>query len=88
LKNAPILLLDEATASVDSETEHQIQEALDHLMKNRTAFVIAHRLSTIQNADRIYVLEKGHVIEQGTHTSLLARGGKYAELCEKSFLAP
>jgi ABC-type multidrug transport system fused ATPase/permease subunit len=87
LKNAPILLLDEATASVDSETERQIQDALDRLMENRTAFVIAHRLSTIQNADRIYVLEKGEVIEQGTHTTLLAEGGKYAELCQKSFLA-
>ncbi len=87
LKNAPILLLDEATASVDSETERQIQDALDRLMENRTAFVIAHRLSTIQNADRIYVLEKGEVIEQGTHTTLLAEGGKYAELCRKSFLA-
>lgn len=87
LKNAPILLLDEATASVDSETERQIQEALDHLMQNRTAFVIAHRLSTIQNADQIYVLEKGSVIEQGTHAALLAKGGKYAELCRKSFLA-
>ncbi len=87
LKNAPILLLDEATASVDSETERQIQDALDRLMENRTAFVIAHRLSTIQNADRIYVLEKGEVIEQGTHASLLDLNGKYAELCRKSFLA-
>ncbi len=86
LRNAPILLLDEATASVDSETERQIQDALDRLMENRTAFVIAHRLSTIQNADRIYVLEKGEVIEQGTHATLLARGGKYSELCRKSFL--
>ncbi len=87
LKDAPILLLDEATASVDSETERQIQSALDHLMENRTAFVIAHRLSTIQNADRIYVLEKGKVIEQGTHDQLLSENGKYAELCRRSFLA-
>jgi ATP-binding cassette, subfamily B, bacterial len=87
LRNAPILLLDEATASVDSETERQIQDALDRLMENRTAFVIAHRLSTIQNADRIYVLEQGKVIEQGTHAELLSHGGKYEELCRKSFLS-
>ncbi len=87
LKDAPILLLDEATASVDSETERQIQAALDRLMQNRTAFVIAHRLSTIQNADRIYVLEKGYVIEEGTHGELLDRNGKYAELCRRSFLS-
>jgi ATP-binding cassette subfamily B protein len=86
LKNAPILLLDEATASVDSETERLIQQALDHLMKDRTSFVIAHRLSTIQNADRIYVLDGGRVVEEGTHTDLLLREGKYAELCRKSFL--
>lgn len=80
LKDPPILLLDEATASVDNQTEHLIQQALDELMKNRTSIVIAHRLSTIQNADCIYVLEKGRVIEQGNYEQLLAQNGKFAEL--------
>jgi ATP-binding cassette subfamily B protein len=80
LKDPPILLLDEATASVDNQTELLIQQALDELMKNRTSIVIAHRLSTIQNADRIYVLQKGKVIEEGSYDELLDKEGKFAEL--------
>lgn len=86
LKDPPILLLDEATASVDTETEFLIQTALDRLMENRTVFVIAHRLSTIKNADCIYVLDHGEVVEQGTHELLLEKGGLYSELSKKSFL--
>lgn len=80
LKDPPLLLLDEATASVDNQTELLIQQALDELMKNRTSIVIAHRLSTIQNADRIYVLDGGRVIEEGRYDELLRRNGKFAEL--------
>ena len=86
LKNPPILLLDEATASVDTETERLIQQALERLMVNRTSFVIAHRLSTVRHADRIYVLDQGEVVEQGTHAELLTAGGLYAELCRTAFL--
>jgi ABC-type multidrug transport system fused ATPase/permease subunit len=80
------LILDEATASVDTATERLIQEALEHLMANRTSIVIAHRLSTIVHADQILVLDHGRVIERGSHDELLALDQKYAQLCRQSLL--
>ena len=85
LADKPILILDEATSSVDTRTEHAIQKAMDTLMAGRTSFVIAHRLSTIRNADVILVMKEGDIIEQGTHDELIALGGFYAELYKSQF---
>jgi subfamily B ATP-binding cassette protein MsbA len=80
-----ILILDEATSSLDSESEALIQDGLNELMKGRTTFVIAHRLSTIRNADQILVLEDGCIVERGTHRELMAAGGRYRALYEKQY---
>jgi ATP-binding cassette subfamily B multidrug efflux pump len=87
LADPRMLILDEATSSVDTRTEILIQKAMDELMRNRTSFVIAHRLSTIRNADLILVMNDGDIVEQGTHADLLARGGFYADLYNSQFEA-
>jgi ATP-binding cassette subfamily B protein len=80
-----MLILDEATSSVDTRTEVLIQQAMDNLMEGRTSFIIAHRLSTIRNADWILVMDEGDIVEQGVHEELLSRGGFYAELYNSQF---
>jgi subfamily B ATP-binding cassette protein MsbA len=88
LKDAPILILDEATAALDTESERLVQDALNRLMPDRTTLVIAHRLSTIEHADQVLVLDQGELVEQGTHAELLARGGLYAHLHRMQFREP
>ena len=85
IENAPMLILDEATSSVDTRTEVLIQQAMDRLTVGRTSFIIAHRLSTIKNADLILVMNGGDIVESGTHAQLLEKGGFYAELYNSQF---
>ena len=85
LRDAPLLLLDEATSSLDAESETQIAAALADLMRTRTTLVIAHRLATVQSCDRILVLDSGRIVEEGTHQTLVARGGLYARLAKLQF---
>jgi ATP-binding cassette subfamily B protein len=87
LKDAPILLLDEATSALDAQSERAVQAALEHLMRGRTTLVIAHRLATIQKANRILVFDRGRIVEEGTHASLVRAGGLYGRLAELQFPA-
>ena len=85
LRRPPILILDEATSSIDTRTEVLVQDAFEELMKGRTSFIVAHRLSNIKNADQILVMKAGNIIERGTHDELLAQGGFYKRLYESQF---
>ena len=85
IKNAPFLILDEATSNVDTRTEELVQKAMDKLTEGRTSFIIAHRLSTIRNADLILVMKAGNIVEQGNHEQLMAKQGAYAELYNSQF---
>jgi ATP-binding cassette subfamily B protein len=86
LKNPPILVLDEATSALDAGTEAKLKRALDEATKGRTTFIIAHRLATIRNATRILVFDEGHIVEEGTFETLVARGGRFAELARAQFM--
>ena len=85
IQNRPMLILDEATSSIDTRTEVRIQAAFAQMMKGRTSFIVAHRLSTIREADVILVMKDGHIVEQGNHDELLAKGGFYAKLYNSQF---
>ena len=85
LRNPPILILDEATSALDTVTERLVQDALNNVMAERTVFAIAHRLSTIRNADKILVIDNGKIVESGNHDELIAKGGRYKQLCDTQF---
>ena len=85
LRNAPVLLLDEATSALDAENERSVQEAFDRLLKGRTTIIVAHRLATVKKADRIIVLDKGRIVEQGKHEKLISEKGVYARLASLQF---